>query len=299
MTPGGFWFWTAVLAVVALIAFGFLWHHFRRARIIEDTPTSKVRSAAQGFVELEGWGKPVPGGDVVAPLTGLPCLWFRYKVEEYHRDGNRSSWRTLDSGLSDQNFLLDDNTGTCVVDPDGAEITPSTKDVWTGATRRPADKPKGFAAAALAMGRRYRYTEERLVKDDFIYALGYFETIGGGRISFDYDATIRDVIAEWKRDYQQMLERFDINNDGEIDMEEWKQVRIAARQEADKHKVQHDAAPSLHMLVRPPDRRLPFIVSTRLQDDIAKRYRWVSVACIVAFLLAGSYATFMLTARFG
>ncbi len=76
-------------------------------------------------------------------------------------------------------------------------------------------------------------------------------------------------------------------------------MRIAARQEADKHKVQHDAAPSLHMLVRPPDRRLPFIVSTRLQDDIAKRYRWVSVACIVAFLLAGSYATFMLTARFG
>jgi hypothetical protein len=49
-----FWFITVTAGLMALISFirGFLW--FRRALVIEDAHTSTIRSAAQGYVELQG-----------------------------------------------------------------------------------------------------------------------------------------------------------------------------------------------------------------------------------------------------
>jgi multidrug resistance efflux pump len=47
--------------------YGFRW--WRWARLIEDTPTSQVRSAAQGLVELVGTARGMPGAPVIAPLS--------------------------------------------------------------------------------------------------------------------------------------------------------------------------------------------------------------------------------------
>lgn len=289
----------AVLCLVSLVAFFLLWRFFKRSRLIEDTPTSRVRSAAQGFVELEGWIRGIDDVELPAPLTGMPCLWYRYSVEEYQKDGSRGSWRRIDSGISDQTFVLDDNTGSCIIDPEGASVTPTHRDVWNGVVRRPQDQPPGYIAAALNMSRRYRYTEERLIKNDFLYVLGQFKTIGGGRVSFDFAGAVRDIIAEWKRDYPTMLQRFDINQDGEIDLQEWKQVQIAADQEAEKLRVKHTTSPSLNMVVKPVDASKPFLLSSELQDDISRRYRWYSAACLAGFLISGGYAFFMLVARYG
>ncbi len=44
--------WVAALALIALISFAAWIANFRRSRIIGDTPTSRVASAAQGYVEL-------------------------------------------------------------------------------------------------------------------------------------------------------------------------------------------------------------------------------------------------------
>lgn len=299
MDSGAFAVATVLLGGISLVCFGLLWQFFKHSRLIEDTPTSRVRSAAQGFVELEGWVRGIDDMEIPAPLSGMPCLWYRFSVEEYQKDGGSGSWKRVDDGVSDQTFLLDDNTGTCIIDPDGATVTPSHKDVWNGVVRRPQDQPPGFVAAALNMSRRYRYTEERLVKNDFIYVLGQFETIGGGRISFDFAGTVRDIISEWKRDYATMRQRFDINNDGEIDLEEWKQVQAAAEQEAEKLRHKESTSPSLNMVVKPGDKTRPFLLSSELQDDLSKRYRWYSAACLAGFLLTGGYAFFMLVARLG
>lgn len=299
MGTGPFTAAAGVLTLLSIAAFFLLWRFFKRSRLIEDTPTSRIRSAAQGFVELEGWVRGIDEVEIPAPLSGMPCLWYRYSVEEYQKDGNRGSWQRVDSGISDQTFLLDDNSGTCIIDPAGATVTPSHKDVWNGVVRRPQDQPPGFIAAALNMSRRYRYTEERLVKNDFVYVLGQFKTIGGGRISFDFAGTVRDIISEWKRDYATMLQRFDIDQDGEIDLDEWKQVQVAAEQEAEKLRHKESTSPSLNMVVEPADRSKPFLLSSELQDDISRRYRWYSGACLAVFLLSGGYAFFMLVARFG
>ncbi len=57
-TPAA-WPW-ALLAMCGVSFFAWLGNH-RRYRQIHDLPTSKVASAAQGYVELIGRGEPVDG----------------------------------------------------------------------------------------------------------------------------------------------------------------------------------------------------------------------------------------------
>jgi hypothetical protein len=65
------------------------WWCLRRltqARHLLDTPTSKIRSAAQGYAEFYGVLQPQPDSLIVAPLSGKPCVWWRFKIEEYEAD---------------------------------------------------------------------------------------------------------------------------------------------------------------------------------------------------------------------
>ena len=99
------------------------------ARFLLNTPTSKIRSAAQGYVELYGVLDELPDGQLRAPLTGTPCLWWRFKIEEYDDDGKRKRWRVIESGVSEALVRLKDATGECLINPKDAEVRPSTRQV--------------------------------------------------------------------------------------------------------------------------------------------------------------------------
>ena len=104
------------------------WWAVRRmvqARYLLDTPTSKIRSAAQGYVEFYGILGQTAEAQLSAPLTGTPCLWWRYRIEEYRSSGKSRSWRTLESGSSEAWLRLSDGTGDCLIDPRGAEVRPA------------------------------------------------------------------------------------------------------------------------------------------------------------------------------
>src|SRR5574340_130547 len=60
----------ALMAPLSLVAWT---SAYRRTRAVADTPTSKVASAAQGYVELIGEGRPLGGAPLLSPLTQLPC----------------------------------------------------------------------------------------------------------------------------------------------------------------------------------------------------------------------------------
>ena len=47
----------AVLAAGSVYCCWRTWRYVNHIRLIEDTPTCKIRSAPQGYVELEGLGK--------------------------------------------------------------------------------------------------------------------------------------------------------------------------------------------------------------------------------------------------
>jgi hypothetical protein len=256
------WLWC--LALVALISL-FAWlSALYRFRTIRDTPTSRIASAAQGYVELIGTGKNLEDTPVISTLSFLPCLWYRYKVEQKNA---KNEWVTHSSGESESPFLLSDDTASCVVDPTGAEIITSNKDQWT----------KGG----------FRYTEWKLLKIDTIYAVGAFKTFGGSTDTRKTSDEIKAVLAEWKENMPDLLARFDLDKNGTLDMQEWALARSAAKREADKRVTQARTAPDTHYLVCPEHGRL-FLISNLPPDKLARRYVLWSWAQLV--ILFGSLA---------
>lgn len=297
-----FWFGTAVVvAFAAAAAFGF--HRFlHRLRIIEDTPTSRIRSAAQGYVELVGWGKLMDGPPIVAPLTGTVCTWYRYKIEERtesydSRGSRRTRWRTINSGTSDSLFLLMDDTGACVIDPDGAEVTPGAADTWHGNSPSWTGGPPDRKRARLFSAGRYRYTEERMHQGDPLYAIGMFRTEGGPYELPNVREEARHVLNRWKQDQAALLQRFDRNGDGQIDLQEWEEARKAAHQEVMETQAERMRDPSVNLMSRPQDGR-PYILSVLAQEHLAHRLRMFSLAAFGVFMFAGALATWLLTVRF-
>ena len=117
-----FWLLVAGLGASTVYSFWYAFKAWGKNRLIEDTPISRIRSAAQGYVELSGEGRLPPDAQNKAPLSGIPCTWWRYKVEERSNSRESRGWSTVDSGTSEVSFLLDDGTGRCLIDPRGADL---------------------------------------------------------------------------------------------------------------------------------------------------------------------------------
>ena len=301
---GEFWLWTGLgLAAAAALAWGALrWLH--RARVIENTPTSRVRSAHQGYVELVGQAQPLPGAGVVAPLTGLPCTWYRYTIERrrvvHTSRGTRTRWETVESGTSSAPFLLVDDTGECVIDPRGAEVTVREKQVWYGNRRH----PRGGAGAGgllmrLATGGSYRYTEERMSAGDPLYALGWFETVSGVRDAEAMKAQVTALLRRWKQDQARLLELFDADGDGRVDLEEWEAARRKAEAVVYSHQLRRAAEAPRHLLRKPALARQPFLLSHLPQDSLARRYRWRAGAAAAGFVIAAPVSLWAVLVRLG
>lgn len=306
--PDSFVFIVAAATIVALIA-GF--SGLRRSRHIEDVPTARVRSAAQGYVELVGTAHMLAGEPIVAPLSHTICCWYSYKVE---RRGGRD-WSLVDSGSSDGIFLLRDETGDCVIDPEGAEVTSRHRRSWSDDgsgwgghavhTRLPslgrtADLVvdiggKVFETLGSGVG-EYRYTEAVILDGDPLYAIGRFHTVGGG----DQAATRREltgaILRDWKRRPETLRERFDSNRDGTIDAEEWGRARAIAESEAAREQVKNLERDPLHTLRKPDDGRY-FLLSNLEEFGLLRRYRWRKRFGFGFFVLLGGTLALMLSTR--
>jgi hypothetical protein len=63
--------------------------------------------------------------------------------------------------------------------------------------------------------------------------------------------------------------------------------------------AQRARGPVHNLLTRPDDSRRPYLLSVLPQELLVRRYRWYSILSLFVFLLAGSAATWLVTARFG
>ena len=262
------------------ICFGLL----RKARLLEDTPTSLIRSAAQGYVELRGHARLMPGPQIISPLSLTRCVWWRYTVQHLEQKNEKQQqWVTVENETSGELFLICDTTDECVVDPDNAKVVPSIKRRWRGPVPRPCRPPDG---SWFQFG-EYRYYEELILVGDPLYAIGWFRTQGSEQ-DFNESQDLRELLADWKKDQKSLLERFDTNKDGQIDLQEWERVRLAALQQVRSSQVQRALKPDLHVLSRPQDRR-PYILSTVTQETLTSRARWWAVASLIVGLPTGCY----------
>jgi hypothetical protein len=296
VTPGTFWAIVGVLGVGALASFLLAFSRLREARLIQDTPTSRVRSAAQGYVELEGLARLMPGPDIFSPLSRARCVWWRYVIE--HRESSmlggreRREWRVIRKDGSDDLFVLADDSGECIVDPHGAQIVPSLKRRWRGSTPRPIEIPE--RSPWFDFG-DYRYTEELICVGDPLYALGQFRS-QSSVLAEDEAGDVRELLQEWKRDRRELLRRFDANGDGEIDVGEWDAARAAALAQVRADQLERSLQPDLHVLCKPADGRR-FLISTCSQKRMVRRLRRATLALLGASLLGGLAAAWLLVQR--
>ena len=294
--PQDFWIWSLILGGIAgLTGYG-IFHFVRRARLIEDTPTAKIRSAAQGYVELIGTGKYLGEKPLIAPLTGTPCTWFSYKIERKVHSGKHTRWSTVESQTSTLPFLLVDETGQCIINPSGAEVIPAVNHVWYGHARQPTSGPRrGGGFFQLSSG-GYRYTEKRLHADEFLYALGDFVTLGDQQRDRHLDREVSVTLKAWKQKPQALLQHFDTDKNGEIDLQEWEQVREAARRKVLHERLHNAGTPTVHTLGKPRHGR-PFILSVQSQRNMSRKYRLKAAASLVVFVLSGPTVVWMTLLR--
>jgi hypothetical protein len=247
------------LILTAIISL-FAWMStLRRRRAITNTPTSRIASAAQGYVELIGTGRPLDGLPLLSHLTQRPCLWCRWKMEEKY--GNK--WRTVDRGESEFSFLIDDGSGHCIVDVEGAEILTRHKEIWCDGS--------------------YRCTEWNLLINDRIYAIGEFRTLDGGSVELDARLDLKELLAEWKKDRATLLKRFDLDGNGEIDEKEWELARQTARREVSRIHQEVRNAPDVHMMTSPGNGR-HYLLSNIGPDQLTNRYLFWAIFHMTVFL---------------
>ncbi|WP_295426411.1 GIDE domain-containing protein [uncultured Thiodictyon sp.] len=291
LDPAPFWFLFGTLAIGAPLLLYRGSQAFWRLRTITDTPTARIQSAPQGYVELAGLARPHLG-QVQGPLTGRPCVWYRYRIEE-RGSGRNKGWHRIEGGESPGPFQLDDGSGQCLVDPTGAYVRLRRADRWTGPHRSPRSvtPTKWYQASD-----QYRYVEERIDDGDPLYCLGRFETPLRGPA--ERDQLQRALLKVWKQDPAR-LARIDTNGDGTISQEEWEQARGAAAALAERAEIKLSAAPVLARLAATGDERQPFVISTYAEEDLAATLRWQALGYNAAFVAAAVAAVLAGLARFG
>lgn len=117
---GQFLIWLVIGAAGGVYLFYRGFRLLQRKRLIMDTPSSKVRSASMGLVELNGLA--TGPYTVTAPITQVPCYYYRTMAWQMQQQGKSSEWLKVADESLHLPFYLDDNTGRMLVDPQGAEM---------------------------------------------------------------------------------------------------------------------------------------------------------------------------------
>ena len=255
--------WKISFTLVGLTSFWAWVANLKRYRTVADTPTSRIASAPQGYIELVGRGQQPPGERLVSPISGLPCLWYRYRIER--KNGDR--WEYVESGISHDTFGIHDGSGDALVDPEGAEIMTSHKQVTNSGG--------------------YRRTEWTLIEGETIYVIGEHVTLGGPSAVLDKKADLATLLAEWKRDKSALLARFDADRDGEISLDEWERARQAASDEIDRAHLDIRLKDGIHLMRQPAHGR-PFLIANREVTSVVRHFRlwsWAHLLLMLAVLV--------------
>lgn len=297
--PQEFWFALMALIIAAAGGFYFGFRNLRRLRMMEDTPTAKIRSAPQGYGEFEGHTRMLPGEPIRSPLTQRECVWYSYKVEErhtsHHRGKSHTQWRTIDSSTSEALFLIVDDTGEAIIDPDHAEVSASSSQTWYGNQRFPGADSGGFWTRWIGMG-NYRYSEKRIHEHDPLYVLGLFTSVTEAeQASFHEDVSA--LLRSWKADPAQLQHHFDQNKDGHIDTEEWDEARRAAKRQVTRERSSAKANEHTHVIRQPIHGHQPFVLSCVSQADMIQRCRLKAAGLMGLFFVAGALSVYMINVR--
>ena len=229
---------------------------YTRRREILDTPSARIHSAAQGYVELVGRCGLPNGIEPVGFGPLPPCVWYRVRV--IARDRNLDGYRAYGSRYRQEQvpLLLKDGDQECIVDWQEADLRTSKVHDWREG--------------------RTRYRAWYIEVNDPLYATGQFITIvGENRLSTDR------VVDKWQHDPLKYRARLD--RDGSVDAGERRAVLEAEDQEDERRLVPHRPGPPRHVMLAPADGR-PYVITNDDPEKMVTAYRRLG---LLHFVVAG------------
>jgi hypothetical protein len=129
-----------------------------------------------------------------------------------------------------------------------------------------------------------------------LYAIGEFNTTtAAGATAREEREDVNALLNDWKDDRKLLLERFDLDRDGAIDMKEWELARLQARREVRRRHADSRTGPveGVHLLRKPGDGRL-FLLANEMPEALGSRYRLWSWVHLAVFIGAGTAGLIML-----
>ena len=283
--PGGWWPWlwqqgveSGVLPV--LLAGFLLWRAFTAVRLkrqIENTPVSRIRSLATGMVEVLGRAERCYA--LVTPVTQTPCIYYR--LLRYRRDNRNDAWRLTSQRTSGLHpFWLSDSTGKVLIDPLAADLRPGHRQEGSGDGLNNA-----FFGREHQPDNDEKWVEESIPEGEMLYVLGFAapRRRSGESLHEATGVRLRDL-----KQSPELRQRFDKNNDGKIDVDEWDEARRVVAGEVAKSRLQgqQERRKQEEFLVigASPRRSLPFLIAQTINEKVVTRTLWWQA---LALLLAG------------
>lgn len=230
-------------------------------RLIQNTPTSKIRSIAMGRVEVHGNARRQYA--LFSPMTNIACIYYR--LVRYKRN-SKNDW-VVSSITSSGHvpFWIEDETGRVSIDPSAATVKAGHR-----------QESKGGVSTAFGgfSSPDEKWVEEMIYDGALVYVLGEAQVKKTDRAPRQQRRA--EALRHIKQDSQK-LSAYDTNKDGNIDESEWQ----AARDEVDEHLLhedlkqnhQHKRQEDKVVIGKPRHRRMPFVIAeTASEAKLTGRY---------------------------
>ena len=166
-----------IIAGIILFFAGLKWFGYKR--LIENIPTSKIRSIAMGLVEIFGKVEPIENSLLLSPFSNTECVYYKYTVERWVKRDKKHYWQVVNSGKTSLPFKLQDNTGSVLIDPVRASIDIKSTTFSSGTGQDPSQNIQNFLNANnlkyegfFGINYRMRYREALIVPGENLYIIG-------------------------------------------------------------------------------------------------------------------------------
>jgi hypothetical protein len=282
LSPAEFNFITLALFITVLFSLYQIYQIHQRYRFINDTATSRIASAAQGYLELKGLAELLPGSNIISPFSQRKCIWYQCKVEVKKTTGKRNHWVEESNQVSDEIFLIKDDTGECIVIPDEAKVIPSYRRVWYGNGLQASHSGSKDSAVSGFIGLgNYRFTEQMIFVADPLYVLGDFESVRKNPDAETIQQQVKDLLRDWKIQPMRYLKPFDLDNNGKIDKQEWAEIK----RHAEFKVIQQNLHPAIHTIRKPQEQNYPFLISTISEHELLRKKRLSLILYVMLFFV--------------
>lgn len=254
---------------------------YHRYRFISDTATSKIASAPQGYVELKGLGELMPDSKISSPFSQRRCLWYQCIVDVRKPLKNHSYWVEESNEISSHLFQLQDDSGECIIIPDGAHVIATQKLVWYGSSYQAKNQGviKSWWFNRFFGFGHYRFTEKLISVADTLYVIGSFKSVQKNISTETLSQQADELIKYWKKNPLKHLKTFDRDNNGKIQNKEWTLIRRQAELEISKKHQQGVH----HTVQKPVEENQPFVISVLSERQMLKKKQTILIIYLLLF----------------